>query len=135
MTHFTPKEIEYLSTQKMGRLATLSSDGAPNNLPVMYRYNPDLDTIDIGGLNISETKKFRNVRRDGRVSFVVDDVQPPWEVRGGEIRGVAQTVDEGSSYLPDNFDPHLIRIKPTQIISWGIDTHPYTVNSRKIASP
>ena len=135
MTHFTAKEIEYLSTQKMGRLATLSSDGAPNNLPVMYRYNADLDTIDIGGLNISETKKFRNVRHDGRVSFVVDDVQPPWEVRGVEIRGLAQTVDERSPYLPDNFDPHLIRITPTQIIGWGIDTSPYNANSRKLESP
>jgi pyridoxamine 5'-phosphate oxidase family protein len=133
MTHFTPKEIDYLNEQKLGRLATLAADGAPNNLSVMYRYNPDLDTIDIGGLNISATKKFANVGRDNRVSFVIDDIQPPWEIRGIEIRGVAQTVAERSPYLPDNFDPHLIRITPIQIIGWGIDTSPYNANSRKIA--
>lgn len=134
MTHFTPKEIDYLNEQKLGRLATLAADGAPNNVPVVYRYNAELDTIDIGGLNLSETKKFANVQRDGRVSFVIDDVQPPWEIRGIEIRGLAQTVAGRSPHLPDHFDPSLIRIKPTQIISWGIDTHPYTAQSRKITT-
>lgn len=135
MTHFTPKEIDYLNEQKLGRLATLAADGAPNNVPVTYRYNAELDTIDIGGFKLADSKKFKNIQRDGRVSFVVDDVLPPWEARGVEIRGAAESLSGlRNPSLPDTFDAALIRIKPTHIISWGIDTQPYTRNSRKVAT-
>lgn len=133
MTRFTPKELDYLTSQKLGRLATLDPEGAPNNVPVGYRYNAELDTIDIGGYKLSDSKKFKNVQDDGRVSFVVDDVLPPWEPRGLEIRGIAESLSGLSNLaLPDHFDAALIRIKPTHIISWGIDTHPYKRNSRKV---
>jgi pyridoxamine 5'-phosphate oxidase family protein len=134
VTHFTPKELDYLTSQKLGRLATLAADGAPNNVPVGFRYNAELDTIDIGGYKLSESKKFKSIQRDSRVSFVVDDVLPPWEPRGIEIRGIAESLSGGPNpNMPDHFDAALIRIKPTHIIGWGIDTHPYTRNSRKIA--
>lgn len=125
MSHFTPGELAYMREQRLGRLATIDADGAPNNVPVTFRYNPTLDSIDIGGFKMGTSKKFRNVQRDGRVSFVIDDVLPPWEARGVEIRGVAEALDT---------DGGLIRIRARHIISWGIDTESYTRNSRKVGA-
>ena len=65
MTHFTPTELDYLNSQKLGRLATLDADGAPNNVPVGFRYNAELDTIDIGGYKLLESKKSKTSSMTG----------------------------------------------------------------------
>lgn len=135
MSNFTDNELEYLKTQRLGRLATVAEDGQPQNAPVGYRYNPELDMIEITGFNLSNSKKFRNIQTHPTVSFVVDDVLPPWKPRGVEIRGVAEALPEGGSSTFDASyvtDSALIRIKPTQIIGWGIDTDAYKPNNRKV---
>ena len=75
MAVFSEKEIAYLGSQRLGRLATVGRDGAPHTVPVGYRYNPALDTIEIGGHALGRTRKFHDVQRDSRVSFVVDDLE------------------------------------------------------------
>lgn len=130
MAHFTEAEIAYLQSQKLGRMATVAEDGAPNNVPVTFRYNAALDTIDIRGFNLNTSKKFRNIQRDARVSFVVDDVLPPWEARAVEIRGTAEAIEPAAD-AGEN-DSGMIRIHPAKIISWGIDSQPYQRNSRKV---
>lgn len=133
MTSFTETEIQYMQSQKLGRLATLAPDGAPNNVPVGFRYNTELGTLDIGGYKLSTSKKFKNVGRDGRVSFVIDDVLPPWEPRGIEIRGRAEAiVVKAGAPDQEQFGDALIRITPEHVISWGIDTDAYSRNSRKV---
>ncbi|MCA1737877.1 MAG: LLM class flavin-dependent oxidoreductase, partial [Actinobacteria bacterium] len=87
---FTEAEIEYLRSQRLGRLATVNASGEPHVVPVGFRYNADLDTIDIGGHNLARSKKFRDAKRNGQVAFVVDDVLPPWQARGVEVRGRAE---------------------------------------------
>jgi pyridoxamine 5'-phosphate oxidase family protein len=74
---------------------------------------------------MSASQKFRNVSRDGRAALVVDDIAStqPWRVRFLEIRGNAEAVDTpGSPASPDG-DP-LIRIRPTRILSFGIEEPP-----------
>jgi nitroimidazol reductase NimA-like FMN-containing flavoprotein (pyridoxamine 5'-phosphate oxidase superfamily) len=46
---FTPEELEYLQSQRLGRMAAAGPDHQPHVVPVRFRYNPDTDTIDIGG--------------------------------------------------------------------------------------
>jgi pyridoxamine 5'-phosphate oxidase family protein len=89
MSAFTPAEINYLPSQFLGRLATVGSDGRPHVVPVGFRYNPEHDMVDIGGHDFARRKKFRDVRRNRHVAFVVDDVASvtPWRARGIEIRG------------------------------------------------
>ena len=41
MSAFTPAEIAYLQSQRLGRLATIGLDGQPHVVPVAFRYNPD----------------------------------------------------------------------------------------------
>ena len=122
MSVFIPAEIAYLKSQRLGRLATVNAAGAPHVVPVGFRYNPDLDTIDIGGHNIGQTRKFRDVASGRPVAFVVDDVLPPWQPRCVEIRGHAEALAEGGQQIMANFSPELIRIRPTKIISWGLES-------------
>ncbi len=136
MSNFTPKEIEYLSTQRLGRLATVNPDGKPQIAPVGFRYNPELDVIEIGGRAVSKTKKFRNIQTNKNVAFVIDDVQPPWRPRGIEIRGTAQALTTGGKAVFGGryeADDALIRITPDQIIGWGLEEGQGEAFNRKIS--
>lgn len=122
MSNFTAAEIAYFATQRLGRLATVNASGEPHVVPVSFRYNAELDTIDIGGHGIGKSKKFRDAGRQGKAAFVVDDVLPPWKPRGIEVRGTAEVHATGGQEINANFDPELIRIYPKRIIGWGIDS-------------
>src|SRR5947209_3775810 len=100
MSHFSEAEIAYLQSQRLGRLATVDDKGQPHVIPVGFRYNPDLDTIDIGGRWMAGSKKWRDIVRHPLVSFVVDDVAPPWQPRGVEIRGRAEQITTGGDIRP-----------------------------------
>ena len=132
MSNFTAKEIEYLQNQRLGRLATVNANGEPHVVPTSFRHNAELDTIDIGGLNIANTKKYRDAAKQGRAALVVDDVLPPWQPRGIEIRGRAEVVPTGGKEIMEHFAPEIIRIYPTHIISWGLEGDAYHASSRKI---
>jgi pyridoxamine 5'-phosphate oxidase family protein len=132
MSAFTPAEIEYLQGQRLGRLATVNALGEPHVVPTSFRYNAEQDSIDIGGHNLGKSKKFRDVARTGRAAFVVDDVLPPWEARGVEVRGWAEVFEEGGGKINSDFDAELIRLYPNRIVGWGIDTNPYRPNSRSV---
>jgi pyridoxamine 5'-phosphate oxidase family protein len=119
---FTTAEIEYLETQRLGRLATIQPDGSPQVKPVGFRYNPDLGTIDIAGFRMSMSQKFRNAARDPRAALVIDDIVSTdlWRVRFLEIRGTAEAIGgaDGSA------DTAIIRIHPGRILSFGIEEPP-----------
>jgi pyridoxamine 5'-phosphate oxidase family protein len=122
MSKFTPEEIAYLQSQRLGRLATVSQNGEPHVVPVGFRYNPEQDSIDIGGHSIVSTKKYRDAVRYGRVAFVVDDVLPPWKPRMIEVRGTVEGLPEGGKAIVEAFSPEILRITPTRIISFGLNS-------------
>lgn len=113
MSVFTEAELHYLRSERLlGRLATVGPDGMPHVAPVGWRLDPDAETIVITGKDFAATKKFRDVANTGRAAIVIDDVLPPWQPRGIEIRGRAEAIDAP--------EPR-IQIQPTRIISWGLD--------------
>ncbi|WP_405485599.1 PPOX class F420-dependent oxidoreductase [Nocardia sp. NBC_00511] len=118
----SPAQIEYLTSQRLGRLATIRPDGSPQNNPVGFRYNVALGTIDIGGHNLGASQKFRNLFKEDRVSFVVDDIPSvnPWTVRQIEIRGTAQALRDVEPFGP-GMSPELIRITPERVIAFGLE--------------
>jgi pyridoxamine 5'-phosphate oxidase family protein len=123
---FSEAEIAYMASQRLARLATVGGDGQPHVVPVTFRYNPDADTIDVGGHGgFASRKKWRDVQFSGRASIVIDDLLPPWSPRGIEIRGTAQTLAEGGESVQPGFDPELIRITPRRIFAWGIADNPH----------
>lgn len=142
---FTDIELEYLSTQRLGRLATAQPDGTLQASPVGFRYNKDTGTIDIAGRGMAASRKFRNVAENGQVAFVVDDLASvqPWRPRCVEIRGVGEAIAEptdsawASAIGQTGFDAAIIRIRPKRIISFGIggetgDVYEYKVNKRTV---
>jgi pyridoxamine 5'-phosphate oxidase family protein len=118
---FSDAEIEYLGSQRLGRLATVGHDGMPHVVPVAFRYNPEADAIDIGGHDFAKRKKFRDVQGTGVAALVVDDVLPPWQPRAVEVRGAAITLDSGGKAIMEGFDDPIIRILPRRIVSWGLE--------------
>ncbi|WP_199430285.1 PPOX class F420-dependent oxidoreductase [Qaidamihabitans albus] len=118
---FTDAELDYLATQRLGRLATMQPDGTLQVSPVGFRYNGATRTIDIGGHNMAASRKFRNVAENGRVAFVVDDIASvqPWHVRCVEIRGSAEAITDPAG--SGGTDGALIRIHPGRVISFGVD--------------
>jgi pyridoxamine 5'-phosphate oxidase family protein len=132
MSAFTDKEIEYMNEQRLGRLATVDAEGNPHVVPVAFRYNEELDAVDIGGHNFAGSKKFRDVGKTGRAAFVVDDVLPPWRARGVEVRGKAEVRSEGGKKIMKDFAEEMIRIHPRRIVSWGVDSNAFSPNSRSV---
>ena len=113
MSTFTEAELTYLrGERRLGRLATVGSDNMPHIAPVGWHLDPDAGTIVITGRDLAATKKFRDVAHTGRAAIVIDDVLPPWQPRGVEIRGRATAIGGAQPR---------IQIQPTRIVSWGLD--------------
>jgi pyridoxamine 5'-phosphate oxidase family protein len=120
---FKSHELDFLRHAELGRLATIQPDGTPQNSPVGFTYNDELGTIDIAGYRMSKSQKYRNISRNDKVAFVVDDItsRDPWRVRCLEIRGTAEPAKVTLPPGEDHLDAAIIRITPRRIISFGID--------------
>lgn len=135
-TTFTDAELAYLHSQTLGRLATLRPDGTLQASPIGFTVNED-GTVDIGGMFMAKTQKYRNVEATGQVALVVDDLAStdPWRVRCVEIRGTAEVVP-GTPQPGSSGDGALIRIHPKRVISFGLDLdvppHEMMMNARDV---
>lgn len=113
MSVFTDTELAYLrGERRLARIATVGPDGMPHVTPVGWSLDRDANIIQITGHNFAATKKFRDVARTGRAAIVIDEVLPPWQPRGVEIRGRAEAITEP--------EPR-INIHPTRVVTWGLD--------------
>jgi pyridoxamine 5'-phosphate oxidase family protein len=114
--------IEYLASQRLGRLATAGADRKPHVVPTSFRYNGELGTIDVGGHHVATTKKYRDVQANGHAAIVVDDLASvdPWTPRFLEIRGRAEAIPAGGAHLGPGFGEAFIRIYPDKINTFGI---------------
>jgi pyridoxamine 5'-phosphate oxidase family protein len=141
---FTENEIDYLTSQRLGRLATVDTAGRPHIAPVGVFYDADTETIVIAGhagTNMAGSKKFRDARRNRQVAFMVDDLAAvdSWTPRGIEIRGRAEIHLTGGAAVGERigaampFDDAWIRLVPRRILARGIDTDPYEVLARDVA--
>jgi nitroimidazol reductase NimA-like FMN-containing flavoprotein (pyridoxamine 5'-phosphate oxidase superfamily) len=52
MTELTTAQVDYLASQRLGRIATAGAGHRPHVVPTSFRYNPDLGTIDAGGIRV-----------------------------------------------------------------------------------
>jgi pyridoxamine 5'-phosphate oxidase family protein len=123
MTKLSTEQIQYLAGQRLGRIATAGADGKPHVVPTSFRYNGDLGTLDVGGLHVDTTKKYRDVQVNPWAAIVVDDLvsTDPWTPRMLEVRGRAEAVANGGSDLGPRFGEAFIRIHPEKVNSFGIE--------------
>lgn len=114
-------ELDYLRTQRLGRLATVDAAGQPQANPVGFFVRDD-GSIDIGGYAMGTSKKWRNIAGNPRVALVIDEVVTlnPWVVRGVEIRGRAEQI-VGPHDLGAYVSDEVIRIHPNWVMSWGLE--------------
>jgi pyridoxamine 5'-phosphate oxidase family protein len=117
---FTHAERAYLAGQRLARIGTASADGAADVAPVGFAL--DGDDLLIGGLDITKTRKYRNVLATGNAAVVIDDLAStdPWTPRGVKVHGPA-TIETAGNGKPR------IRVTGTTIWSWGINADADTV--------
>lgn len=124
-TTFTDAEIAYLSSQLLGRIATVDAGSNPRVVPTGFSYNPATGTIDLGGYDLTQTKRYRDVQRNPNVAFVVDDLAStnPWRPRAVRIRGTVTLhgPDEANDHRDPAFGGAWMRLIPTSITSMGLD--------------
>jgi pyridoxamine 5'-phosphate oxidase family protein len=128
----TDAERTYLKSQPLARLATVDANGAPQNNPVGAFADDETGDIIIGGAAMGSTRKFRNVKANGQVALVVDDLvsRDPWTVRCLEVRGTAVALEDVDPPMPF-MSREVIRITPTWVASWGVDSEVPGRHSRR----
>jgi pyridoxamine 5'-phosphate oxidase family protein len=98
---FSPAELEFLRSQRIGRFATVGPTGWPHVTPVMYMVDDDgALEFDVDGV------KLRNLNAVPRAAMVVDAMGPK---RGVAIQGHAHLIAPGRA-----------RMEPVRKFSWGL---------------
>jgi pyridoxamine 5'-phosphate oxidase family protein len=98
---FSASELEFLRSQRIGRLATVGPSGWPHVVPVMYTVDDDaILEFDVDGV------KLRNLTTEPRAALVVDAMGPK---RGVSMQGRAELVG-----------PERARMSPDHKFSWGL---------------
>jgi len=114
---FSDKEISYLQSQRLARMATVSSDGEPDVAVVGFTLSGSRFLI--GGINLKRTLKYKNSKANGRVALVIDDspgTDPP-QPRGIKIHGRARIIAANGYLGPGEY----IEITPERHWSWGVE--------------
>ncbi len=114
-------EADYLKTQRLARIATVSPKGQPEVSPVGFEW--DGKYFYVGTHDpafFPSTQRVKNISRgNNRVSLVVDDQVSvnPWVVRGLKVLGEAEIVEHKGIFGPGKY----LRISPRVSVSWGIE--------------
>jgi nitroimidazol reductase NimA-like FMN-containing flavoprotein (pyridoxamine 5'-phosphate oxidase superfamily) len=123
-----PKQLGFLKTHEVCRLATASKDAKPHVVPVIYAMDGDdiIIAVDYG------TKKLKNLRENNKVALVVDVYRPN---QGMMIEGECEIFERGEEYLRllkvlfdrfvyyrrnpwDEGESPILKIRPTKVVAW-----------------
>ena len=141
MSTFTDAEIEFLNSERLGRLATVGADGMPHVVPVAVFYDPAAEALVIGAnaqfgeAVMAKSKKFRDAQRRPKVAVVIDAPSP----RILEVRGYAEARLDGGEEAgkrlgaPFTFTQAWLLIRPSRIVSVGINGGSFESSARDIA--
>jgi pyridoxamine 5'-phosphate oxidase family protein len=138
---FSDREIDYIKSQRIARLATgaaakrqdNSSDISsateriliqPDVVPVGFHF--DGGYFYIGGINMLKSTKYKNVLKNNTVALVIDDLKSvePWNPRGIRVYGEADIIKRQGATLDKNGQHEIVcsmRIIPRRKWSWGIN--------------
>src|SRR5215475_3792446 len=133
-TIFSQKEIEYLKSQRIARIATASASSEdigstqPDVVPVGFDF--DGEYLYVSGMNILKSTKYKNILKNNKVAVVIDDLKTvdPWDPRGIRIYGVADVITRQGGYMDQtgHTEHQYIRILPIKKWGWGIEEPVFT---------
>ena len=81
---------EFLASERTCRVASIGRDGSPHVTPLWFAW----DGSSLWLTSIVRSQRWSDLQRDNRVSVIVDAGGPFTELRGVELRGVAEVVGE-----------------------------------------
>jgi pyridoxamine 5'-phosphate oxidase family protein len=120
---FTDAEYRFLAARQQARMVSIGPGDAPQIHPVSYRVDAVGGWVEIGGPRLRDSQKYRNIRRDPRVTLIVDDQSASLHgadapgARGIEIHGMADLSERPAAGVGTD----IIRIRPVRIDSWNIE--------------
>ncbi len=117
---FSEPEVQYLKSQRLARIATVSRKGQPDVVPVAFEFDGKNFYVGSHGQDIFlRTLKYKNVKNGNRlVALTIDDSESvdPWRPRSVKVYGTAEIVDHKGMFGPGKY----LRITPTISWSFGI---------------
>ncbi len=117
---FSEPEIQYLKSQRLARIATVSSKGQPDVVPVAFEFDGKNFYVGSHGQDIfHRTLKYKNVKNGNRlVALTIDDLESiePWRPRAIKVYGIADIVEHKGMFGPGKY----LCIVPTVSWSFGI---------------
>ena len=117
---FSEPEVEYLKTQRLARIATVSLTGQPDVVPVAFEFDGKFFYVGSHSQDIfHRTRKYKNVRDGNRmVALTIDDMESidPWKPRAVKVYGSAEITEHDGIFGPGKY----LRITPKISWSWGI---------------
>jgi pyridoxamine 5'-phosphate oxidase family protein len=121
---FTAEEIDYLRSQPLARVATLSDGGQPDVVPLSFEFDGTYFWVGGTGSSVAGTRKFRNLRAgNDKVALVVDDLVSfePLIARCIRVYGLADPPIERDGIAGPGL---YTRITPTISWSWNMAAEP-----------
>jgi len=128
MGALTPKQLAFLRSHELCRLATASKEAKPHVVPVIYALDGEnvVIAVDYG------TKKLVNLRENRKVALVVDEFHPN---KGVMVEGECEILERGREYLRllkilfDRFEYYrknpwgegespILKVKPSKAVMW-----------------
>ncbi|MFJ6655557.1 pyridoxamine 5'-phosphate oxidase family protein [Streptomyces sp. NPDC091377] len=95
----TPEELdEFLTEERTCRVATVAADGTPHITPLWFVW----DGTALWLYSLTRSKRWAELRRDGRIAVMVDAGHGYGELRGAELTGTVEFVGEA----PRTGEPH-----------------------------
>jgi PPOX class probable F420-dependent enzyme len=129
---FNERQLRFVDAARIGRLGTANRDGTPHIAPVWYKFDAGVFLV----LTERGSQKHKNIERDPRVAFCIDDERAPYhtvlvrarvtveEAPGREWRealAISYLGEEnGRRYIAGNMHPNdvMLRIVPEKVSGW-----------------
>ena len=123
---FSTAENEFLKSQLVCRIATISSEGWPHNVPVVFAFDGAVFYV----RSHTGEKKLKNIAGNNRVCLIIDVPKPI----GIMVQGLATLIEHGREFVRINEiisqqrgwkkleegEQVAIKVQPTKKVSWGV---------------
>jgi hypothetical protein len=131
-TMFNERQLKFVDKARIARLGTANRDGTPHIAPVWYKFEDGAFLV----LTERGSQKHKNIERDPRVAFCIDDERAPYhtvlvrarvtveEAPGREWREALAISylgeQNGKRYIAGSMHPNdvMLRIVPERVSGW-----------------